>query len=278
LEKKLSEKVLIQGRRYSFHDQAAASLRVPEDQRESVKTHDLLYDALADRPNGRAVVAFANTTKGRIEGSYERILAGAGIIVARANLEIVLPLYGMPGADRQQVRYLHSQKHAFDQSIETIRTYYPNARLVYESDTASSASTVRELADPTHAAITPGPAGEAAGLEKLVASMQDRKRNVTSFYMLGKGDNGIVPDDATVTVATLNRVGDEHANHWLQAEVDREALSLVHQSDNATPQLIIEMNSDGDHRGVIENAQIALEGLYDVTYLGGYTPLMSQNS
>jgi prephenate dehydratase len=275
IEVKMSERVLIQGRSYSFHDQAAALLGIPKGQRESVKTHNMLYDTLHDRENGRAVAAFFNTTKGRIGGSYERIMAGDAQIVGRADLGIVLPLYGMPHAQFEDIRFIHTQSHAMDQAIRTVSRDFAHTRWVSEEDTATSAFTVRELRSSKHAAITPHPAGKAAGLVCLVDAMQDnRTKNVTSFYELGKGENGVVPVDATVTVAALHRIGGEQqSSGQLQIQAEIGAISLLHVSEAKSWSLIVEMNSEGEHAQAIEGAEIALRGLYNVTYLGGYAPL-----
>jgi hypothetical protein len=47
----------------------------------------------------------------------------------------------------------------------------------------------------------------------------------------------------------------------------------VYERDIQEPSLLVEINSDGDHVGAIESVQAALNGLYAVTYLGGYAPL-----
>ncbi len=263
----------MQGVQYSFHDQAAALLGVPEEQRQSVDTHPNLYKLFKDRTDALAVVAFVNTTKGPVEGSYERIAAGIGTVIGKVDLDIVLPLYGIPGATLDDIGYVHTQKHALDQVRKILEDWWGDDYEKYwvsEDDTALSAISVREQLDISHAAITPHPAGRAAGLKLLHPNMRDNlDRNVTSFYLLGKGRYSKVPEDATVMVGALRRVGDDYPSiERLERTVGHGTIRLVHESDVKSDLLIVEM--DG---GNLCKAQDALDGLYTVAELGGYGPL-----
>jgi hypothetical protein len=151
---------------------------------------------------------------------------------------------------------------------------FPNAQWIPEFDTAASAHTVRLLGDPTHAAIAPHAAGKAAGLKRLVEDgLQDRKKNVTSFYMLGTGRHTTLPKNSTVTVAVLYRLEREGAEMGLRREVESGTVTLVHEPDIHARHMIVELHSGGDHVGAIQKLQSALREMYRVTFVGGYAPL-----
>lgn len=273
----MSELVKIQGERYSFHDQAAELLGVPEAIRASIDTHPHLYELFDAEDDDRAVVAIANTSKGSIGGSYEEVARGVGLVIGKVDLDIVLPLYGISGSTLGDVAFYHTQEHAFHQvrgSLEARHGKDYTKRWVPETDTAKSAWSIKDLHDPTHAAITPHPAGQAAGLDCLVDNMRDNKEfNVTSFYFIAKGRYAEVPEDSTIAVGSLQRVGGVAAIGRLQREVSLGTIQLVHRKDTSKSNLIIEMHSGGDHEGAIKEAQAALDGLYRVSYLGGYAPI-----
>jgi prephenate dehydratase len=271
----LSRKVYIQGSEYSFHYQAAGELGVPKYMREPVATHGLLFAMLRGESNGRAVVAVHNTTKGIIQGSHEQVQAGRDIgrIIGRTDLDIELPLYGLPRTRLEDITHIHTQRHAMEQCLKTLAALDGNVFWVSETDTALSATSVLELGKRTHAAITPHAAGSAAGLQCLSPNMRDNKDlNVTTFYMLGKGEYDNVPEgEGVITVAALDRTGGERSSDRLREFIDDIGrVSLLNAGDIDSTNFIVEMDAGGDHAGAIYDARSGLQGAYDVRFLGGY--------
>lgn len=252
---------------------------VPEGLITPVKTHALLLDGLRDRTDGRVVTAVTNSTKGNIDYAYGKVQRGYNIgrIIGRVDLDIVLPAYGLPGARLEDITHFHTQDHAMEQCHKTLAELNENAFWVSETDTALSALSVLALNDRTHAAITPHAAGQAAGLACLAENLRDNKeRNITSFYMLGKGVYDILPKgDSAITVAALDRIGDEQSGYIHEACKDLGGISLINPDDINAKRLIVEMNFGGDHEGAVSLARSDLRGAYDVRLLGGYDPVMT---
>jgi hypothetical protein len=93
------------------------------------------------------------------------------------------------------------------------------------------------------------------------------------FYMLGRGDYAAVHPDANVAVATLESgvetTTTRAERRFLEAARLGE-ISLLHPNDVGERSLIVEAYSPEGYDRAFENIQIALDGLYTATCLGGY--------
>jgi prephenate dehydratase len=265
------EPVLLQGdHRYSFHAQAAEQLGIPEDRRVPMPTFPELYTHLR-RAGGFALTAVVNSTMGPVRESYDQVCDGDLTVCMRTDLSIVHPLFAAPGATEGSIRYVHTQRPAYLQCLRTLLTDFSHVEWVPENDTAGSAWAALE-AGVDHAAITPQAAGEAAGLVRLRAGMQDNANNTTTFLLVACGDTSVVPEEADVTVAVLDRVTPGVLNavrERIQGEFGGD-LRPLHPDSARDTSLIVELPGINYYGPQGDAAMGILANVASVRRIGGY--------
>lgn len=171
----------IQGGKASYHEAVAQQLH-PDQQISYYGTFADLFRALVEGQVQTAVVAVSNTEVGDITESQVELakIAGKYEVLHTVQEPIQHSLLGLPGARIETLRTVHSQRPALKQcaSYLAANSYI---RPVEQDDTALSAKLVRDLNDPTQAAIASPAAGKLYGLVPLAESIQDHPDNVTTF-------------------------------------------------------------------------------------------------
>ncbi len=127
-----------------------------------------------------------NTTAGSINETYDLLAGGDLKIVGEALCQVVHCLLGLRGATLPGIRTILSHPQAISQ-CRSFLDRIPKARAIPEYDTAGAARKVRDLGDPTLAAIASEEAARLQGLEVLERGINSEAENLTRFVEVGRG-------------------------------------------------------------------------------------------
>ena len=158
------------------------------------------FQALLDREVERAILPIENSLMGSIRENYDLLLEYPDLcIVGETHIRIEHSLIGLPGADESGVRQVLSQAPGISQCRDFLADH-PDWQITPFYDTAASVARVKELGDPTIAAIAAARAAEHYGLVVLRQGIETNPRNYTRFVVLARDGE---PADATPNMASI---------------------------------------------------------------------------
>jgi len=144
-------------------------------------------DAFAALRDGEAVLAMIpieNSVAGRV-ADIHHLMPDSGLYIIGEHFERVEHhLLALPGASLDTIRVVRSHVHALSQCRDFIRQH--RLRPVVRADTAGSAAEIKELGDPSVAAIASELAGEIYGLVSLAQNIEDAEHNTTRFMIMSR--------------------------------------------------------------------------------------------
>ena len=162
-------------------------------------------DAFAAVREGHAALAMLpieNSVAGRV-ADIHHLMPDSGLFIIGEHFEPVHHhLLALPGATLDKIRMVRSHVHALGQCRNFIRTN--RVQPVVRADTAGSAAEVRELGDPTIAAIASELAGEIYGLVSLAENIEDAEHNTTRFLVMSREEKRAPRGGPTVTTFVFN--------------------------------------------------------------------------
>jgi len=152
-------------------------------------------DAFAAAASGEAELAMIpveNSIAGRVADIHHLLPTSPLQIIAEHFMPIRFQLMGLRGAKLEQIKGAHSHIMGLGQCRNFLRSRGIVART--SSDTAGAAREVRDLGDPTQAAIAPRLAAEVYGLDILAENIEDHAHNTTRFVIMSR--DAVQPDHA----------------------------------------------------------------------------------
>jgi prephenate dehydratase len=162
-------------------------------------------DAFAAVHEGRAALAMLpieNSVAGRV-ADIHHLMPGSGLFIIAEHFERVNHhLLALRGATLGQIRTVRSHVQALGQCRNFIRAN--RLQPVVRADTAGSAAEIRELGDPTIAAIASKLAGEIYGLVSLERNIEDAEHNTTRFLVMSREERRTPRGAPTVTTFVFN--------------------------------------------------------------------------
>ncbi|MFQ5524078.1 MAG: bifunctional 3-deoxy-7-phosphoheptulonate synthase/chorismate mutase [Acidimicrobiia bacterium] len=179
-------------------------------------------DAVASGQADAAVLPIDNTTSGAISEVYDLLLDSQLPIIGDVKHRVRHCLLGLPGASVADVRTIYCHPQAVAQCSEFLASL-GDCEIVYFADTAASGRRIRELNDPSVAAIASEEAARLFGLEVLKTGIANRAENCTRFVVVARGAVDIpegTPAKTSIVMAVGNRPG-----------ALMEALSVFHEAD-----------------------------------------------
>lgn len=160
-------------------------------------------DALAAVASGdcaRGMIPIENSANGRV-ADIHHLMPSAGLhIVGEYFMPIHHQLMAVKGATLDTVKTVQSHVQALGQCRATLRKL--GLTPVIGADTAGSAREIRDLADPTRAAIASELAAKEYGLEILARDLEDYSNNTTRFVVLSREKDWAKPGRG-LTVTTF---------------------------------------------------------------------------
>jgi prephenate dehydratase len=142
------------------------------------------FAAVREERAGLAMMPIENSVAGRV-ADIHHLMPDSGLFIIGEHYERVNHhLLALPGATLDKIRTVRSHVHALSQCRNFIRE--KGLRPVVRADTAGSAAEIKELGDPTIAAIASELAGEIYGLVSLEQNIEDAEHNTTRFLVMSR--------------------------------------------------------------------------------------------
>ncbi|HJS08208.1 MAG TPA: prephenate dehydratase [Pirellulales bacterium] len=131
----------------------------------------------------RAMLPIENTTAGSVYESYDLLLRFNLALVGEEIVDVQHCLLGVANVPLESLRRIHSHPQALSQCSEFLSTLR-HAEGVSAGNTALAAKHVRELNDPSEAAIASQEAGAHFGLHVLRRDIANQAVNYTRFVVV----------------------------------------------------------------------------------------------
>jgi chorismate mutase/prephenate dehydratase len=169
-----------------------------------------------------AVLPIENTTSGAISEVYDLLLDSNLRFVGDVRFRIRHCLLGIEGASVSELRRIYCHPQAVAQCSEFL-AQLDHCEVVYFSDTALSGQKIRDLGDPSIAAIASEEAGRIFGLDVLKTGIANRDENYTRFVVVAP-EPAHVPDGVPTKTSIVMAVGN-HPGALM------DALGVFHDAD-----------------------------------------------
>ena len=147
------------------------------------KTFDECFDKASQDSSIRAILPESNKTTGNIGIEY-LVFKHRLNIYAEHFYQINHNLLGVPGAKIADIKDVYSHAQALSQSSEFLKNNNLIANV--RADTAGSAKYVSETKDKSKAAIASVLSSKIYNLDVMHSNIQDDKKNMTRFLIMGK--------------------------------------------------------------------------------------------
>jgi prephenate dehydratase len=162
-------------------------------------------DAFAAVREGGAALAMMpieNSVAGRV-ADIHHLMPDSGLYIIGEHFERVEHhLLALPGATLDKIRAVRSHVHALSQCRDFLRAH--GLTPVVRADTAGSTAEIKELGDPTIAAIASKLAGQIYGLVSLAENIEDAEHNTTRFLIMSREPKRAPRGGPTVTTFVFN--------------------------------------------------------------------------
>ena len=147
------------------------------------KTFDECFDKASQDSSIRAILPESNKTTGNIGIEY-LVFKHRLNIYAEHFYQINHNLLGVPGSKIADIKDVYSHAQALSQSSEFLKNNNLIANV--RADTAGSAKYVSETKDKSKAAIASVLSSKIYNLDIMRSNIQDDKKNMTRFLIMGK--------------------------------------------------------------------------------------------
>ncbi|MEL6062586.1 MULTISPECIES: prephenate dehydratase [unclassified Methylobacterium] len=162
------------------------------------------FAAVTEGRAQRAMIPIENSIAGRVADIHHLIPVSPLHIVAEHFLPIHFQLMVLPGTQIAALKSVHSHVHALGQCRRIIRRL--GLKAVVAGDTAGAAREVKELGDPSRAALAPALAAEVYGLDILARDVEDEAHNTTRFVVFSPEAEPVAPGTGPCVTSFVFRV------------------------------------------------------------------------
>lgn len=179
-------RVAIQGDKGSFHEAAAKLYYSAPIELIYCETFADTFDAVLTHLADRAFVATSNTLHGTIKEVADLQSIHHFQSHGSYDLRIEQCLIALPGVTVHDIRTVMSHPAALSQCDTYLSTELPQACVVEYHDTAAAVKYIKEMNDPSIAAIASEAAALLYNLPVLAKGIQTVENNVTTFVSLAQ--------------------------------------------------------------------------------------------
>ncbi|MEO1028174.1 MAG: prephenate dehydratase [Pseudomonadota bacterium] len=194
----MSNKIAFQGEAGANSHIACLEAR-PDMEPMPCRTFEDTMEAVEAGVAELAMIPVENTIAGRVADIHHLLPKTQLHIIEEYYLPIRFQLMALPGTELSQVVKARSHIMGLGQCGDFLRTNKIEA--VTAADTAGAAREVKELGDPSIAAIAPRYAADVYGLDILAENIEDAEHNTTRFVIMSRdpGDHELHEKQITVT-------------------------------------------------------------------------------
>jgi len=187
------KRVAFQGELGAFSQQAVYQLTGPEVEVVPCQQFEQVFRALAGGEVDAAVVPIENTLHGSVHENYDHLVNYQLPILGETHVRIVHNLIALPGVKFRDIRRVFSHPVALNQCLRFLGRHPQLERVPYY-DTAGSVKMLVQERLRDAAAIASSVAADIYGASIVRRSIEDDRRNLTRFFLLGpKGRRAALP-------------------------------------------------------------------------------------
>ena len=176
-------KILYQGNEGAY-SQLAAVEAFPNAETISCKTFEDCFKKCEENDSLKSIIPIENSIAGRVADIQYLMNKYKLQIYAEHFHKVSHNLLAKPGTKIKNLKYVRSHSQAISQCQKIINEY--NLDPIIAADTAGSAKFISENLIDTEAAIASTLAAKIYKLEILKNNIEDDKKNVTRFLIMGK--------------------------------------------------------------------------------------------
>ena len=176
-------KILYQGNEGAYSQLAAVEV-FPNAETISCKTFEDCFKKCEENDSLKSIIPIENSIAGRVADIQYLMNKYKLQIYAEHFHKVSHNLLAKPGTKIKNLKYVRSHSQAISQCQKIINEY--NLDPIIAADTAGSAKFISENLVDTEAAIASTLAAKIDKLEILKNNIEDDKKNVTRFLIMGK--------------------------------------------------------------------------------------------
>ena len=176
-------KILYQGNEGAYSQLAAVEV-FPNAETISCKTFEDCFKKCEENDSLKSIIPIENSIAGRVADIQYLMNKYKLQIYAEHFHKVSHNLLAKPGTKIKNLKYIRSHSQAISQCQKIINEY--NLDPIIAADTAGSAKFISENLVDTEAAIASALAAKIYKLEILKNNIEDDKKNVTRFLIMGK--------------------------------------------------------------------------------------------
>jgi prephenate dehydratase len=196
-----SKTIAFQGAPGAYSDLACRRV-FPEMRSLPCAAFEDAFAAVRDGAAALAMMPIENSVAGRV-ADIHHLMPDSGLFIIGEHFERVEHhLLALPGASLDKIRVVRSHVHALSQCRDFLRAH--GLTPVVRADTAGSAGEIKELGDPTIAAIASELAGRIYGLVSLADNIEVAEHNTTRFLIMSREPKRPPRGGPTVTTFVFN--------------------------------------------------------------------------
>ena len=156
----------------------------PNAQTIPCKTFEDVIESVRGNRADIAMLPVENSTYGRVADIHS-LLPGSGLhIIDEAFVRVHINLLAVPGTPLSAIKTAMSHTVLLGQCRDFMRDH--GIQSITGADTAGSAKIVKEMNDPSHAALASELAAEIYGLDVLARHIEDEDSNTTRFLVMSR--------------------------------------------------------------------------------------------
>ncbi len=176
-------KILYQGNKGAYSQLAAVEV-FPEAETISCKTFEDCFKKCEEDESLKSIIPIENSIAGRVADIQYLMNKYKLQIYAEHFHKVSHNLLAKPGTQIKKLKYIRSHSQAISQCQKIINEYKLDP--IIAADTAGSAKFISENLPENEAAIASTLAAKIYNLEILKNNIEDDKKNVTRFLIMGK--------------------------------------------------------------------------------------------
>ncbi|MBT8143018.1 MAG: hypothetical protein HKN88_09935 [Gammaproteobacteria bacterium] len=168
-----------------------------------------IFNAVANQEVNLGLLPFENTTSGTINEIHDLLREFSLYIVGEESVAIRHCLIGFPGNKIHELKDVYSHPQALAQSGAFLQKY-PNLHANFYASTSTAVNYIKEIGDPTKAAIASREAAMHAGLSVLAEDIGNQAENYTRFIIIARNPVSVpnnLPAKTTLLFATQHQAG-----------------------------------------------------------------------
>lgn len=185
-------RVAFQGVEGAFSEEALLKIFGEDSDRICYEEFEDVFEAIKKDEVKYGVLPIENSSTGTITPVLDLLKKYGFYIVAEESIRIDQHLIGIKGTDLDKIKEIYSHPQGIEQSMEFLKRR--DWKLIPFHNTATSAKLVKDLKDPTKAAIAGIRAAKIYGLDLIERCINTQKDNNTRFVVISK--NLTVSEDA----------------------------------------------------------------------------------